>query len=66
LIHEVQDRLQEIKDSDSFDKNIYRRIEEKVRRQLEPFEHRFKPALIHADPVPKILIIGITILKGER
>ena len=53
LIHEVRDRLREIEDIDSFEKNIYRRIEEKVRRQLAPFEHRFKPALIHADPVPK-------------
>ena len=53
LIHEVQERLWEIVGADLYDKSIYPRIEEKVRRRLAPFEDRFRPALIHADPVPK-------------
>jgi Ser/Thr protein kinase RdoA (MazF antagonist) len=53
LIHEVRERLLEMLDTDLSDEIVYLRIEEKVRRQLTPFEDRFKPVLIHADPVPK-------------
>src|SRR5215471_3681722 len=53
LIHEVQERLCEIVGADLSDKIVYSRIEEKVRQQLAPFEDRFEPVLIHADPIPK-------------
>ncbi len=53
LIHEVQERLEKIADAELSDESVYSRIEEKVRRQLAPFEDRFKSVLIHADPVPK-------------
>src|SRR5262245_12070847 len=53
LIHEVQERLWEVEETGLLEKDIYRRIEGKVIRQLGPFEYRFKPVLIHADPVPK-------------
>jgi len=51
LTHEVWEPLQELKSS--VENDTYRRIEAKVMRQLDTFEPRFTPALIHADPVPK-------------
>ncbi len=53
LAYEVNDRLREIDPAALPPTDLAPRIEDKVRRLLDPFARRFAPVLVHSDAAPR-------------